>query len=156
MEEALFLTRFASSVTVIHRRDTLRASKIMQERALSHPKIKFIWNAAIDEVLGENAVEGVRIRHLDKKDETSVVPCEGLFVAIGHEPNTAFLKGHVELDEKGYLVQRRRPFTETSVPGVFSAGDVQDVVYRQAITAAGSGCQAAIDAERYLERVEGH
>lgn len=150
VEEATFLTRFASEVTLIHRRDTLRASKIMQDRAKSNPKMKFIWNAAIEEVLGENGVTGVRIKDVNT-GKVSEVPCEGFFVAIGHEPNTGFLKGHVELDAKGYIVLKDRPTTKTSVKGVFACGDVQDTIYRQAITAAASGCSAAIDAERYLE-----
>jgi thioredoxin reductase (NADPH) len=154
MEEANFLTRFASHVTVVHRRDTLRASKIMQDRAKANPKISFVWNSAVEEVLGENAVTGVRLKNIET-GATSDMPCEGVFVAIGHEPNTSFLRGHVALDEKGYIVMAERPTTRTNLPGVFAAGDVQDVVYRQAITAAASGCQASIDAERYLESM-GH
>ncbi|NBX75410.1 MAG: thioredoxin-disulfide reductase [Proteobacteria bacterium] len=150
MEEANFLTRFASHVTVIHRRDTLKASKIMQDRAKSNPKISFIWDTEVLEVLGDDAVKGCRVRNL-KTGQVSEVPCEGFFVAIGHEPNTAFLKGKIDLDTKGYVVLNDRPTTKTSIPGVFAAGDVQDTVYRQAITAAASGCQAAIDVERYLE-----
>jgi thioredoxin reductase (NADPH) len=150
MEEAHFLTRFASHVTVIHRRDTLKASKIMQDRAKNNPKISFIWDTEVLEVLGEDAVKGCRLRNL-KTGSVSEVPCEGLFVAIGHEPNTSFLKGKLDLDSKGYIVLNHRPTTNTSIAGVFAAGDVQDTVYRQAITAAASGCQAAIDVERYLE-----
>jgi thioredoxin reductase (NADPH) len=150
MEEAHFLTRFASHVTVIHRRDTLKASKIMQDRAKNNPKISFIWDTEVLEVLGEDAVKGCRLRNL-KTGSISEVPCEGLFVAIGHEPNTSFLKGKLDLDSKGYIVLNHRPTTNTSMAGVFAAGDVQDTVYRQAITAAASGCQAAIDVERYLE-----
>ena len=150
MEEANFLTKFASHVTVVHRRDSLRASKIMQDRALKNPKISFVWNTAIEEVEGADAVTGVKLRDL-KTNQTKVLECEGVFVAIGHEPNTAFLKGQVELDEKGYVVLRKRPTTATNVPGVFACGDVQDTIYRQAITAAASGCQAAIDAERHQE-----
>lgn len=150
MEEANFLTRFASHVTVVHRRDTLRASKIMQERAMKNPKISFIWNVDVLEVLGENAVTGVKLKDT-KTGEIKTVECEGFFVAIGHEPNTAFLKGKIALDEKGYVKMVDRPTTKTSVTGVFAAGDVADTIYRQAITAAASGCQAAIDAERYLE-----
>ncbi|NBV49635.1 thioredoxin-disulfide reductase [bacterium] len=150
MEEAHFLTRFASQVTVIHRKETLRASKIMQERAMKNPKIQFIWNSEVVEVLGQDAVTGCKIKNL-KTQETSEVPCEGFFVAIGHEPNTTFLRGKIQLDDKGYIVLSHRPSTKTSVSGVFAAGDVQDTVYRQAITAAASGCQAAIDVERYLE-----
>lgn len=149
MEEANFLTKFASSVTIVHRRDTLRASKIMQDRARENPKISFVWNTEIQEILGDKSVRGVLLKN-SKTGETSELPCEGFFVAIGHEPNTAFLRGQLDLDEKGYLVMPHRPTTRTSVPGVFGAGDVQDVIYRQAITAAASGCQAAIDAERYL------
>ncbi|MFM8270317.1 MAG: thioredoxin-disulfide reductase [Pseudomonadota bacterium] len=150
MEEAHFLTRFASHVTVIHRRDTLKASKIMQDRAKNNPKISFIWDTEILEVLGDDAVKGCRVKNL-KTNQISEVPCEGFFVAIGHDPNTSFLKGKLALDDKGYIVLNQRPTTRTNVPGVFAAGDVQDTVYRQAITAAASGCQAAIDVERYLE-----
>jgi len=150
MEEATFLTRFASSVTVIHRKDTLRASKIMQERAFKNPKINFIWDSEVIEVLGQDSVTGAKIKNL-KTGATSEVPCEGFFVAIGHEPNTSFLKGQLDLDPKGYVVLNHRPTTKTSKNGVFAAGDVQDTVYRQAITAAASGCQSAIDVERYLE-----
>lgn len=150
MEEATFLTRFASQVTVVHRKDNLRASKIMQERALKNPKINFIWDTEVLEVLGEDAVTGARLKNI-KTGTIQEVPCEGFFVAIGHEPNTSFLKGQVELDPKGYVVLPKRPTTVTSRPGVFAAGDVQDTIYRQAITAAALGCQAAIDVERYLE-----
>jgi thioredoxin reductase (NADPH) len=150
MEEASFLTKFASHVTIIHRRDHFRASKIMQDRALKNPKISVIWDTGIEEILGDNGVTGVRIKNL-KTNVVSEIPCEGFFVAIGHEPNTSFLKGHLNLDEKGYIVLSQRPTTATNVRGVFAAGDVQDTIYRQAITAAASGCQAAIDAERYLE-----
>ena len=154
MEEANFLTRFASHVTVVHRRDTLRASKIMQERALKNPKISFIWNVGVEEILGQDAVTGVSLRDL-KTNELKKLDCEGVFVAIGHEPNTSFLKGHIALDDKGYVVLAERPTTRTNIKGVFAAGDVADTIYRQAITAAASGCQAAIDAERYLESL-GH
>jgi len=150
MEEATFLTKFASEVVLVHRRDSFRASKIMQDRALNHPKIKVVWNSAVEEILGDNGVTGVRLKNV-LTGKTEEHRCEGVFVAIGHEPNTSFLKGHVELDEKGYIVLPKRPTTATSVAGVFAAGDVQDIIYRQAITAAASGCQAAIDAERYLE-----
>lgn len=150
MEEACFLTKFASHVAVVHRRESLRASKIMQDRATNNPKISFIWNSAVEEILGEDTVTGVRLRNL-KTGAHEEVKCEGVFVAIGHEPNTAFLRGQVALDPKGYLVLPKRPTTATNVEGVFAAGDVQDVIYRQAITAAASGCQAAIDAERFLE-----
>jgi thioredoxin reductase (NADPH) len=148
MEEALFLTRFATRVHVIHRRDQLRASKIMQERAFAHPKIAFIWNTVVEDVLGERQVEGVLLRNV-KTDERTVLPVRGLFIAIGHKPNTEIFRGWLDMDELGYI--RTRPgSTMTSVPGVFACGDVQDRVYRQAVTAAGSGCMAAIDAERWL------
>lgn len=150
MEEANFLTRFASEVVVVHRRDTLRASKIMQDRALANPKIRFVFDTEIEEILGDNAVTGVRLKNR-KTGAVENLECEGVFVAIGHSPNTAFLKGQLELDAQGYVVLPKRPTTYTSVKGVFAAGDVQDVIYRQAITAAASGCQAAIDAERFLE-----
>ena len=148
MEEALFLTRFATKVTVVHRRDELRASRIMQQRAFDHDKIEFRWNTAVTEVLGEDAVRGLAVRDTvtgaaDSLDVT------GVFVAIGHEPNTALVRGQLDLDDAGYV--RTTSGTRTSVDGVFAAGDVQDHVYRQAITAAGSGCMAAIDAERWLE-----
>ena len=150
MEEATFLTRFASQVTVVHRKDQLRASKIMQERAFKNPKINFVWDSEVLEVLGENAVTGARVKNI-KTGAIQDIPCEGFFVAIGHEPNTSFLKGQLGLDEKGYVVLPKRPTTATNKKGVFAAGDVQDTIYRQAITAAASGCQAAIDVERYLE-----
>jgi thioredoxin reductase (NADPH) len=149
LEEAIFLTRFASKVTVIHRRDELRASKIMQERAFKNPKIEFHWNAVITEILGDTKVSGVKLRDT-VTDEESELDISGLFVAIGHEPNSSLLKGQIELEDNGYV----RTFggtTRTSVDGVFAAGDVQDHYYRQAITSAGSGCMAAIDAERWLE-----
>jgi len=148
MEEALFLTRFATRVHVIHRRAELRASKIMQERALAHPKITFIWNTVVEDVLGEQRVEGVLLRNV-KTDERRILPVRGLFIAIGHKPNTEIFRGWLEMDDLGYI--RTRPgSTMTSVPGVFACGDVQDRVYRQAVTAAGSGCMAAMDAERWL------
>ena len=148
MEEALFLTRYATKVTVIHRRNELRASKIMQERALRHEKIEFVWNAVVDEVLGEDFVTGVRVRDVvtgEKRD----LPVEALFVAIGHQPNTQLVQGQIDTDEVGYI--RVQPgSTRTSKDGVFACGDATDPVYRQAITAAGTGCMAAIDAERWL------
>lgn len=147
MEEATFLTRFASKVTVIHRRESLRASKIMQERAMANPKIEFIWNTAVEEVLGEDAISGLRLRNL-KTDEVSEYPTQGLFLAIGHQPNTSLFKGKVKMDEVGYIIPVEH--TMTDVPGVFAGGDVTDHRYRQAITAAGDGCRTAIDAERWL------
>ncbi len=151
MEEANFLTKFASKVTVIHRRDALRASKIMQKRAFDNPKIDFIWDSAVEEVKGseEAGVTGVVLKNL-KTGETSEEPCEGMFVAIGHNPNTGIFNGALDMDEDGYLITK--PGTsEMNIPGVFAAGDVQDKRYKQAITAAGSGCAAALDAERFLE-----
>jgi len=153
IEEATFLTRFASHVTVIHRRDTLRASKIMQDKAFANPKITFEWDTEVAEVIGEGAVSAARLRHLKTGAEKDL-PIEGLFVAIGHTPNTALFKGQLEMNENGYLVTHDGSKTSTS--GVFACGDVQDYVYRQAITAAGSGCMAAIDAEKYLEHQHGH
>jgi thioredoxin reductase (NADPH) len=148
MEEALFLTRFASSVTVIHRRDRLRASKIMQERALRHAKIRFVWDSAVEEVLGGNTVEGVRILHL-KTGEHSVLKVGALFVAIGHRPNSDLVRGALDMDAAGYI--RVQPgSTRTGIEGVFACGDITDPTYRQAITAAGTGCMAALDAERWL------
>jgi len=151
MEEATYLTRFCSEVTVVHRRDTLRASKIMQERAHKNPKIKFIWNSEVAEVLGteQQKVRGVKLRDLQSGAITEHA-IDGLFIAIGHQPNTEFLKGQLPMDERGYL--EIVPGTaRTAIPGVFAAGDVADSVYRQAVTAAGTGCMAAIDAERWLE-----
>ena len=153
MEEATFLTRFAKSVTVIHRRDSLRASKIMQDKAFANPKIKFIWDTGIEEVLGDKAVTGVRIKNL-KTGAASDLPVQGLFIAIGHEPNTGPFKEFLKTDESGYLIVEPGT-TRTNVTGVFAAGDVMDKTYRQAVTAAGTGCMAAIDAERFLEHA-GH
>jgi thioredoxin reductase (NADPH) len=152
MEEALFLTRFATKVTVVHRRDQLRASKIMQERAFENDKIDFTWDSVVEEILGNGQVSGVRLRNV-KTDEVNDVPAGGLFVAIGHTPNTSVFEGQVEMTN-GYIVVRE-PSTATSVEGVFAAGDVVDFTYRQAVTAAGMGCKAAMDAERFLE-AEGH
>jgi thioredoxin reductase (NADPH) len=151
MEEATFLTRYASSVTVVHRRDQLRASKIMQDRAFKNPKIDFVWDSVIDEIHGtkESGVDAVTLHNV-KTGEKSRVAADGVFMAIGHEPNTRLFRGAIEMDERGYIRTRGRS-TETSVPGVFACGDVQDPVYRQAITAAGTGCMSAIDAERFLE-----
>jgi thioredoxin reductase (NADPH) len=153
VEEANFLTKFADKVTLVHRRAELRASKIMQDRAFANPKIAFRWNSVVDEVLGNGRVEGVALRDVESGD-VSTLPVTGVFVAIGHTPNTKLFEGHVELDANGYIVTRVG--TQTSVPGVFAAGDVQDFVYRQAVTAAGSGCMAALDAERYLEALGDH
>jgi thioredoxin reductase (NADPH) len=148
MEEALFLTKFATKVTIIHRRQQFRASKIMLERARKHPKIAFILDTVVDEVLGDEAVKGLRLRHLPT-GALSELRVDGLFVAIGHKPNTDLFRGVLDMDERGYLIQHRH--TMTNVPGVFAAGDVADHRYRQAVTAAGDGCRAAIDAERWLE-----
>ena len=153
LEEALFLTRFATHVTVVHRRDQLRASKIMQDRAFKHEKITFMWDTVIEEVLGEpgpgGGVQGVKVRNV-KTDAVGEVKTNGLFVAVGHVPNTALFDGQLALDTQGYIMTTPGT-THTSVVGVFAAGDVTDHVYRQAVTAAGSGCMAAIDAERWLE-----
>jgi thioredoxin reductase (NADPH) len=151
MEESLFLTRFATHVTVIHRRSSLRASRIMAQRARAHPKISFLLDTVVEEVVGETAVEGVRLRNL-LTGQTSLLPVQGLFVAIGYDPSTEILRGQVELDDRGYV--RTHQTTRTSVEGVFAAGDVYDHRYRQAISAAGFGCMAAIDAERWLEEQE--
>jgi thioredoxin reductase (NADPH) len=149
VEEAIFLTKFASKVTVLHRRKELRASKIMQDRAFKNPKIEFRWNVVVEEVSGDGSVEAVMLRDVET-DERSRLELDGVFVAIGHDPNTALFAGQLELDENGYIVTEPGS-TRTSVPGVFAGGDVADHVYRQAITAAGTGCMAALDAERYLE-----
>ncbi len=148
MEEATFLTRYANHVTVIHRRDSLRASKIMQDRAFKNPKISFIWDTDVAEVLGETAVTGLLLRNL-KTGAMSEIPVQGLFLAIGHQPNTDLFKGVIEMDKAGYIVPVEH--TMTNIPGVFAAGDVTDHRYRQAVTAAGDGCRAAIDLERWLE-----
>ena len=151
LEEAIFLTKFARSVTIVHRRDELRASKIMQERAFANEKIRFLWNHTVDAVSGTTTLESVTVRNV-LTDETSELPVTGLFVAIGHKPNTDLFKGQLEMEESGYLVTGLAGgASTTNVDGVFACGDVQDHIYRQAITAAGSGCQAAIDAERWLE-----
>ena len=151
VEEATFLTKFATKVSVIHRRDTLRASKIMQDRAFENPKIDFIWNTIVEEVIGQKGtgVTGVKLRNV-KTQEPSDLKIDGLFVAIGHNPNTDIFKGQIDLDSHGYI-KTEPDSTRTNVPGVFACGDVQDPVFRQAITAAGSGCMAAIEAERWLE-----
>jgi thioredoxin reductase (NADPH) len=148
LEEAGFLTKFATKVTVVHRRDALRASKILQERAFENPKIEFMWDSVVEEILGEPSVTGARVKNL-KTSDTRDIEAAGVFVAIGHEPNTQLFEDQVELSG-GYIVTSGET-TQTSVPGVFAAGDVVDFRYRQAVTAAGMGCMAAIDAERYLE-----
>ena len=147
IEEALFLTKYATEVNVVHRRAELRASKIMQRRALSNDKIRFVWNSVVEEVLGENKVEGVKVRDVNTR-EPSIIACDGVFVAIGHQPNTKIFERQIPLDEKGYILSQG---TKTSVDGVFVAGDVHDYSYRQAVTAAGEGCKAAMDALAYLE-----
>ncbi len=151
LEEAIFLTKFARSVTIVHRRDQLRASKIMQERAFANEKIRFLWNHVVDGVEGDMKLAAITVRNV-LTDEVTSLPVSGLFVAIGHKPNTDLFKGQLEMEESGYLVTGLgQGVTSTNVEGVFACGDVQDHVYRQAITAAGSGCEAAIDAERWLE-----
>ena len=155
IEEAIFLTKFARSVTLVHRRDELRASKIMQERAFANDKIKFLWNHVVESVTGDTKLQSVTVRNV-LTDETSELPVTGLFVAIGHKPNTDLFKGQLEMEESGYLITGLAGgASTTNVEGVFACGDVQDHTYRQAITAAGSGCQAAIDAERWLEAQHG-
>ncbi len=152
MEEAIFLTKFASKVTILHRRDEFRASKIMAQRAIDHPKIEVLWNTTIEEVLGGDLVTGLRVRNV-LTDEESVLPVEGFFLAIGHDPNTKIFQGQLDLDASGYVATEGGP-TRTSVEGVFAAGDVVDHYYQQAVTAAGMGCQAAIDVEHWLDRTE--
>jgi thioredoxin reductase (NADPH) len=154
MEEALFLTKFASRVTIVHRRDEFRASRIMQDRVLSSDKIDIIWNTEIREIIGtkENGVEGVRIYNNQTGEET-VFPTQGVFIAIGHKPNTDLFKGVLDMDDVGYLKTAGRTM-KTNIQGVFACGDAQDAYYRQAVTAAGTGCMAAIDAERFLAEVE--
>ena len=149
IEEATFLTKFASKVTLIHRRDTLRASKIMQERAFNNPKIEFMWNTVVEDLLGDTKLEGAVVRDV-LTDEVTTLPVTGLFVAIGHRPNTDLFKGVLDMKDNGYLITQPGS-AYTNVAGVFACGDVQDSTYRQAITAAGSGCMAAIDCERWLE-----
>jgi thioredoxin reductase (NADPH) len=155
MEEATFLTKFAKKVTIVHRRDTLRASKIMQDKARANPKIEWLLNHVVEEIrdTGKGEVTSMVARHVDTGSAIEV-PVTGVFVAIGHTPNTALFKGQLEMDAAGYLVTHDG--TKTNVPGVFACGDVQDQVYRQAITAAGTGCMAALDAERYLDDIPEH
>ena len=148
MEEATFLTKFASKVTIVHRRDAFRASKVMQDRVFAHPKIEVLWDSVLEEIVGDQAVTGVVVRHV-KTGETSTLSTDGVFMAIGHDPATSLFGDQLETDDDGYLVVRE-PSTETNVHGVFAAGDVTDHTYRQAVTAAGQGCKAAIDAERLL------
>jgi len=152
MEEALFLTKFASKVTIVHRRDEFRASKIMAQRAIDHPKIEVLWNTTVDEVLGDDLVTGLKVTDT-QTGEQSVLPVEGFFLAIGHDPNTSIFQGQLELDVAGYVVTEAGS-TTTSVAGVFAAGDVVDHYYQQAVTAAGMGCQAAIDVEHWLDQIE--
>lgn len=153
VEEALFLTHHASKVTLVHRRDTLRAEKMLQDRLFNNPKVEVIWDHVVDEVMGREkplrAVEGIRLRHV-KTDETQEVSAEGIFIAIGHSPNTGVFKDWLAVDETGYIIPQNPGTTLTSIPGVFAAGDVQDKIYRQAVTAAGQGCMAALDAEKFL------
>lgn len=153
MEEATFLTKFASKVTVIHRRDELRASKAMQTRALNNEKIEFMWDSELAEVLGDKVVEGVKVKNRNTGEYTTLDDVTGVFIAIGHKPNTDLFKGVVEMDDVGYI-QTKGQSTETDLPGVFACGDAMDAVYRQAVTAAGTGCKAALDAERYLGDLE--
>ncbi|MEX2406401.1 MAG: FAD-dependent oxidoreductase, partial [Actinomycetota bacterium] len=147
--ESNFLTKFANKVSIVHRRDEFRASKIMQDRALSNPKVDVIWDTEVDEVTGDDAVTGVKLRNVRSGDLTDF-PTDGVFMAIGHTPNTQLFDGQLELTDNGYIVIEE-PTTKTSVPGVFAAGDVTDSIYRQAVTAAGQGCKSAMDAERFLE-----
>lgn len=154
MEESIFLTKYVTKASVIHRRDSLRASKVMQERATKNSKISFVWDSVVEEIYGDpknGGVQGVRLKNV-KTGEAQDFKCDGVFIAIGHEPNTKLFAGQLELDEQGYIITSHG--TATNIPGVFACGDVQDHVYRQAVTAAGTGCMAAIDAERFLESQE--
>ncbi|MBA2484819.1 MAG: thioredoxin-disulfide reductase [Nitrospira sp.] len=153
LEEGNFLTKFARTVTVVHRRDKLRASKIMQDRAMKNEKISFAWNSLVEDILGQDLVTGVQLKNIVTGTSTEL-PCDGVFVAIGYRPNTGLFKGQLGMDEQGFLLTSQG--TATSVPGVFAAGDVHDTEYRQAVTAAGSGCMAAIDVERFLESANHH
>jgi thioredoxin reductase (NADPH) len=156
MEEALFLTKFATKVTVVHRRDEFRASQIMVDRAIAHEKIEFLTPYVVDEVLGVESAKltGLRLRNVETGEQLDY-PTDGLFVAIGHDPTTKLFVDQLDHDDAGYLITRGKS-TETNIPGVFAAGDVQDHIYRQAVTAAGSGCAAALDAERFLAETQGH
>ena len=149
MEEADYLTKYASKVTIVHRRDELRASKIMQDRVLDNPKVEMAWNTVVTDVLGDAVISGVELQDTKTQDKRTM-DCKGLFIAIGHKPNTGFLEGAINTDDTGYIVPVEPPSTKTNIPGVFAVGDVSDNVYRQAVTAAGSGCMGALDAERYL------
>ena len=154
MEEANFLTRFAKTVTLIHRRDTFRASKVMQDRVLKNPKVKVMYDTGVEEIMGEQEVLGIKIKNL-KTGAISDLPVTGFFVAIGHQPNSSLFKGQLDMSETGYL-KIQAGSTKTQIPGVFAAGDIADHYYRQAVTAAGTGCMAALDAERYLDAEGGH
>ena len=154
LEEAIFLTKFGETVTVVHRRKELRASKIMQDRAFKNPKISFVWDSVVEDIDGDQTVKGLHLRNVETGD-ISYLPVEGVFVAIGHAPNTDIFAGQLDMDEAGYLVTQPGS-TATNIPGVFASGDAQDHVYRQAVTAAGTGCMAAIDAERWLEAEHSH
>lgn len=149
MEEATFLTKFATKVSIVHRRNEFRASKIMQDRARKNEKIGFIWDSVVEDILGDKVVTGALLKNV-KTGETSEVKCDGVFIAIGHQPNTDIFNGQLDLDKTGYIITKAKT-TETSIPGVFASGDVQDSHYRQAVTAAGTGCMAAMDAEKFLE-----
>jgi thioredoxin reductase (NADPH) len=151
MEESTFLTKFATKVSVIHRRDALRASKIMQDRAFANPKIHLVWNTVVEDIVGtkETGVTGLQLRNI-KTQQASTLEVSGVFIAIGHNPNTEIFRGQIELDDRGYI-KTHPDSTRTNIPGVFACGDVQDPVFRQAVTAAGSGCMAAMEAERWLE-----
>ncbi len=152
MEEAMVLTKFADKVIIVHRRDKLRASKILQERTFKNPKIEFLWNSTVQEILGKVKVEGIRLKKTDSDDEYEI-KCDGVFIAIGHKPNTEIFKGQIKLDRLGYIIAE--DVTKTSVEGIFVAGDAQDYRYRQAVMAAGAGCKAAIDAEKFLQEGKG-
>lgn len=154
MEEATFLTKFASKVTVVHRRDEFRASKVMQQRLFDNPKVEVKWNSVVDDVLGDQVVEGVRLKNLETNETEVLADVTGVFLAIGHKPNTDLFKGVLDMDETGYIITQGKS-SYTNVEGVFACGDAQDHTYRQAITAAGSGCMAAMDAERWLEAQHG-